>query len=685
MLMTCGPWRPVILDIYSSRISDLYFSTHVAGSLRFAEVIAKAEIEGDASHVRFEVLFDGDSVGAETVMVEDGFATATFHKNNPKLWYPAGYGTQPLYVLKATLFSDSEELDVASKRFGLRRARVLQRKLDNAPGTTFLFEINNIPIFCGGSCWIPADSFIPRLTSEKYRKWVKMAVDCHQVMVRVWGGGIWEEQAFYDACDELGMLVWQDFMFACGNYPAGEKYLDLVKREAIANIKILRHHPSIVLFAGNNEDYQYQESEHLDYDPSDKDPERWLHSSFPARYIYEKLLVDISRDLVPETYYHFGSPFGGNSATDPTVGDIHQWNVWHGTQEPYQDFDRLSGRFVSEFGMEAFPSIHTIDSYLPLGSEDPDRYPQSSTVDFHNKAVGHERRLATYLTENFQFTFKPFEQYIYATQLLQAEALGTAYRLFRRQWKGPGKEYCAGALAWQLNDCWPVTSWSIVDYYLRPKLAYFAIKRELRPITLGMKLTTRPPSPIASDQTPKKSIRGIEIWASNLTLEKRVVFLKVESYDIVTGALKGLKSWPRGFDLLPNRSTELDTFVSPYWSNTDEDRHRILTVAYLDDAKDGSCVSRGISWPEPLKYVPFQQPEKVIAEVLDGVVLLRSKIPVKGVMLELEEENDKVKWYDNGFDLLPGDLVGIKADGLKKEDEGKLKVRYMGSEGECGS
>ena len=662
----------------------MYFTAEVAESLKSADVVAKADIEGEASHIRFEVLFENRNVGTETVEIVDGFATATFKKENPELWYPARYGAQPLYTLKATLLSRSNTMDVVRKRFGLRRAKVVQRKLDGAAGTTFFFEINNVPIFCGGSCWIPAESFIPRLRPKKYREWIQMAVDCHQVMIRVWGGGIWEEQAFYDACDELGVLVWQDFLFACGNYPAYEDFLHLIKREATANIRLMRHHPSIVIYAGNNEDYQYQESENLAYDPSDQDPDSWLKSTFPARYIYEKLLVDITQDLVPGTYYHFGSPFGGKTSGDPTVGDIHQWNVWHGAQERYQNFDRLSGRFVSEFGMEAFPSIHTVDSYLPLGSEDHDRYPQSSTVDFHNKAAGHERRLATYLTENLQFTFKPFEQYIYATQLLQAEAFGTAYRLFRRQWKGPGKEYCAGALVWQLNDCWPVTSWSVIDYYLRPKLAYFAIKRELAPITVGIKQTARTLSPDEPLSRLKKIERKIEIWASNLTRDEHKVELRVAFYDIITGKLKCGKTGPPTYILPPNRSTELVTMNAPIYDSTEDEHFRTVTVAYLDESSTCRNIARSVSWPEPLKYVPFQRPTELETEVTAGAVVLRSEVPVKGVMLEMEDATDQVKWHDNGFDLLPGDLVVIRAEGLKEEDAAKVKIRYMGCEGECG-
>ena len=358
-LMTCGPWRPIFLELYMSRISDVSFKIDVDASLESAEIFAQAAVEGEAAYVRFTILYNGVIEAIETVDIVAGYASATFRRDHPRLWYPTGYGEQPLHVLRATLLSETAILDEMEKRFGMRRAQVIQHTLEGALGSTFKFEINNIPIFCGGSCWIPSDSFLTRTTTQKYRDSIQLAVKSNQVMLRVWGGGIYEDEGFYDVCDELGVLVWQDFLFACGNYPAHADFLGLVKREATANVKLLRHHPSIVIWAGNNEDYQYCETEHLEYDPADGNPKSWLKTTFPARYIYEKLLKDVVEELSPKTFYHFGSPYGGLSTTDQNVGDIHQWNVWHGTQSPYQEFDRLCGRFVSEFGMGmlSFPRI----------------------------------------------------------------------------------------------------------------------------------------------------------------------------------------------------------------------------------------------------------------------------------------------------------------------------------------
>lgn len=326
MLMTCGPWRPVTLETYDARIVDLHFRQDIDNDLSRATIIVKAEIEGPATHVLFELILGEILWASELVPVTAELSETRVTISKPELWYPSGYGKQPLYELKATAYSGAHEVDSSSKKIGLRSAKLIQRPLEDAPGKTFFFEINDIPIFCGGSDWIPADSFIPRISDEKYRNWVKLAVEGNQVMIRVWGGGIFEEEAFYDACDEFGILVWQDFLFGCGNYPAFPSFLDSVQQEAEANVKRLRHHPSIVIWAGNNEDYQYREEQKLEYDPSDLDPEHWLKTNFPARYIYEKILLGVTRSLVPDTYYHFGSPYGGQDTRDPTEGDIHQWN-----------------------------------------------------------------------------------------------------------------------------------------------------------------------------------------------------------------------------------------------------------------------------------------------------------------------------------------------------------------------
>ncbi len=625
-------------------------------------------------------------------------AAAAFHISNPALWYPARYGKQPLYTVRATLLGPTadEGAHAVTKKIGLRRAELVQHALHDQPGTSFFFKINNIPIFCGGSDWIPADNFVPRISRQKYYDWVKLALDGNQVMIRVWGGGIYEEQAFYDACDELGVLVWQDFMFGCGNYPAWPEMRESIRLEAAANVRLLRHHPSIVLWAGNNEDYQYQEGENLTYDFANKDAESWLETDFPARYIYEKILADVCAELIPDTYYHFGSPWGAGVDThDPTVGDIHQWNVWHGTQEKYQNFDKLVGRFVSEFGMEAFPSVRTIDAYLPLGRKDPDRYPQSATVDFHNKADGHERRIALYLVENMRYAPDPLEQFVYCTQLMQGECLASAYRLWKRQWKGPGREYCGGALVWQLNDCWPVTSWSICDFYLRPKQAFFTVKREMAPVSVGMARREHVhDDTTTTDQQPKNrysrvDIRRrtqIEIWGSNLTLDALTgVDCVVRAWDVETGRQTYEGRVATALTLPANQSTEVAALDVPVEHAGDEGR--TVVAAYLVAVEAGKEVqiARYVNWPEPLKYLHLAQPKQLVATLKPAsatgggaVVEVSAEVPVKGVVVEVadDEDDDGIQFDDNLVDIVPGETVRLGVRGATAATT--LRTRYLG-------
>lgn len=229
--MTAGPWRPVNLEVYSARIGDLYTEINIDDSLKSAGVTTHVVIEGIGSSVRFDVSIDGETVASETVAASEN-TQATFKIPNPRLWWPKGYGEQPLYTVRATLLGPGKaELDTASKRIGLRKAEVIQDPFpDGTPGSSFYFKVNNHPIFCGGSNWIPADNFFCRISDEKYYDWVRLVANGNQNMLRIWGGGIYEQEALYNACDEMGILVWQDFMFGCGIYPAFPEFLESIRR-----------------------------------------------------------------------------------------------------------------------------------------------------------------------------------------------------------------------------------------------------------------------------------------------------------------------------------------------------------------------------------------------------------------------------------------------------------------------
>ncbi|KAL4267421.1 Beta-mannosidase glycosyl hydrolase [Pleurotus pulmonarius] len=684
ILMTVGPWKSIRLHTYDVSVQDVDIRSVVSPKLD-VDLTVTVDVQSDLSlqisnySMKTTLKNPDGTVRLEgaSVRFSDSVAQSEFHFSSSEpleLWYPVGYGKQPIYSVEVEI-SDSQGNVIysQSKNTSFRRVSVVQHKLIDQEGLSFHFEINNIPIFCGGSNWIPADSFLTTMTEQRYRAWLQLMVDGNQNMVRVWGGGIYEADDFYNICDELGIMVWQDFMFGCGQYPAHDSFIESVREEAEQNVKRLRHHPSIVIFAGNNEDYQIAESLKLELDYSDETSD-YRNTNFPARYIYERVLPEVVGKY-SNIYYHRASPYSGQGkpTTDRTLGDIHQWNVWHGSQEPWHNWDILSGRFVSEFGMQGYPNIRTVDYWI--GEDKSERFPQSRTNCNHNKADGFERRLELYLMENFKHAFD-MESYVYYTQIMQAETLASAYRLWRRNWQGPGREYTSGALVWQINDCWPVTSWAIVDYFLRPKPAYFAIARELRPYTVGLTRKDHTTYPHDTSAAIFTISTIIEIWGTNSTLEEKKATLEVTSFDLRSD---WRDKWSKEVALAPNASTELhkgELPGQPRRTKLSEVPKVIVVSARLLDV-DGSILARYSNWPEPFKYINFPSVEEVGLKVgasADGeFVELSASRPVKGIILDVEGED--VQWADQAIDLVPDDPQIIGAKGLCSR---KIKVRYLG-------
>lgn len=330
VLMTAGPWKPVRLERYVARVDDVWAENEVSSDLKTCSGTIYTKVAGDLrkdDKVLVSLSKDGKMVLEETASIDDrGHVAVPFKLIDPELWYPLSYGPQSRYQLRSKLLRGHDtELHSTSKLIGFRRTQLVQEP--DAHGKSFYFRVNNVDVFGGGSCWIPADSYLAQVPAQRYRDWVALMAAGNQVMLRVWGGGVYEDDALLDACDELGVLVWHDFQFACASYPAYPSYLESLEREARQQIRRLRWHPSVLLWAGNNEDYQVQERYKLDYDFADKDPESWLKSTFPARYIYEHFLPKLVEEEDPYMIYHPSSPWGdGKPTADPTVGDIHQWN-----------------------------------------------------------------------------------------------------------------------------------------------------------------------------------------------------------------------------------------------------------------------------------------------------------------------------------------------------------------------
>jgi len=612
-----------------------------------ATVTASIGYEGTRPNLTKCKLLSPDGVVLEEITSID--TKATFVVSSPDLWYPVGNGRQPLYMLTASAATiKGNVVDTASKRFGIRKVELVQHPLKYCAGTTFLFRVNGVPVFSRGADWVPSGMFLPKTTPETYRKWIQLMVDGNHNMVRVWAGGIYEQEVFYDYCDQLGIMVWQDFMLPCGSFPATAKFLKQIKEEAVYNLKRMRAHPSIVLWCGNNEDHMFADQKSRQYDPDDLNPEHWLKTDWPARIIYDKILPELCAEHVPCIPYHPGSPWGGRPSNSKEAGDVHAWDVWMkaSAQYPYQWYHKLAGRFVSEFGLKSYPTIKTIKEFIPDPKE---RYPQSRVMEAHMESASSSpwapdfRTIALYLMENVKHGFT-LEKYTYSSQLIQAEAMMYAYVGYRRLWKGIGKEECAGILVWQLNDAWPSVSWSLADSSMRKKYAYYSVKRALAPISVGIsqeEIVTGRDSEFTEVHIHKE--KRLQVWGSNFTQTAEQLRLEIRGIDVSSGK----QTWDHtsSVKLKENQSTEVLDVLLPARAEQ--------TIFCARLFKDEKVVARYFDWPQPLKYLDLPKPT-IDIDVKEDAICVMTDRPVKGLVLETENDDD-VDFLDNCFDLVPGD------------------------------
>ncbi|MFQ5770435.1 MAG: glycoside hydrolase family 2 protein, partial [bacterium] len=404
-LATCGIWKSIYLAaVENTQISDVFVESKLNDSFSTAYLDVQIQLERNIE-IKDEVCVVVHLNGTKKeVKVSEDFISVPFEITDPELWWPAGYGEQKLYNLKVEVFLNGRKQDERLLKFAIRKVELIQEK--DQWGHSFYFKINNTPIFCKGANWIPADSFIPRVTNEKYRELLQLAREANMNMIRIWGGGIYEQNIFYELCDELGFLVWQDFMFACGAYPEYPEFKENVSQEIESIVKRLRNHPSIVIWCGNNEnEWIWQRSTGESY------------KKMPGYNLFHELIPEICHKLDPSRPYWPSTPFGGEHPNSPEQGNRHQWDIWSG----WQDFSTVvedNGRFISEFGFQAPASLSTWEKF----TVPEDRRPQSEIMEFHNKQEEGTERLFRYLAGHVVLPTS-FEDFIYKCQVVQGEAL----------------------------------------------------------------------------------------------------------------------------------------------------------------------------------------------------------------------------------------------------------------------
>ncbi len=454
-----GIFRDVVLKCYNiDKIDNVAITqNHYDG---------KVDVNFTVETAKNEALEITAELDGKAVTLHNGKGTITVE--NPRLWWPNNLGEQNLYDVAVSIKKDGKVIDTVTKTIGLRTLTVSTQK--DSLGNEFCFVVNGQKVFAMGANYIPQNSFYSRINRQTTQKLIDSVVDANHNCIRVWGGGYYPEDDFYDICDRAGLMVWEDMMVACANIWLTDEMKEEFEAEARYNIKRIHHHPSLALICGNNE----MEMAVIDWEGvkgSELVKRDYLE-------LYEKLLFRISLECAPDTFYWPSSPSSGGGFENPgdyTRGDVHYWLVWHGGI-PFEEYRKHKFRFCSEYGFESFPNIKTIRSFC----DEEDMNPFSRVMENHQKCLSGNGKILGYMADKYLYPTK-FENLVYASQILQAEAIKLGVEHFRRI-----RGICMGSIYWQLNDCWPVASWSSVDHYGRYKALHYECKKFYAPLACGI-------------------------------------------------------------------------------------------------------------------------------------------------------------------------------------------------------
>ena len=465
--VTSGVWKPVRLEAWDeARLLDVFVRQRElrADAARMTvevDVLAAKAGPTTATSARLVVEVDGVAAATRAIPLREGSTTqrVDFEIAAPRLWWPNGLGAQPLYRVTTRLLIGEKALDEQSHRVGLRTLEL--RRAADRWGKSFEFVVNGVPVFAKGANWIPADSFPTRVTRDRYAQLLGAARDANMNMLRVWGGGLYEDDDFYELADELGLLVWQDFHFSCSLYPADAAFLENVKVEAEEAVRRLRNHASVALWNGNNE----IETAWLQWGWKDRLP-AWLWDDYEK--LFHELLPAVCARLDPTRAYWPSSPSANREAEpgSPENGDMHYWAVWH-AGAPFREYEKQLPRFMSEYGFQSFPEMKTIRSF----ATGEDLAVESAVMLAHQKNNRGNQLIREYMLREYAPP-KDFASFLYLSQVQQAEGIKVGAEHLRRQ-----RPRTMGSLYWQLDDCWPVASWSSLDYFGRWKALHHYARR----------------------------------------------------------------------------------------------------------------------------------------------------------------------------------------------------------------
>lgn len=662
-LVTSGIWRPVVFTAWDDVvIRDVFVEQREVNRKR---AVIRHHVTIEADHDAVVVITVTDSATqrrliSQKVSLHAGTneVTLPYTINNPRLWWSNGLGEPYMYTLRTSVKSDGThkpfETSLLTKA-GLRDIKLHREPDADGKGESFFFTLNGEKVFMKGANYIPCDIFLPRVTDSIYHRTIADAVAVNMNMLRVWGGGVYEDDRFYKLCDENGILVWQDFMFACSMYPADKQFLENIRQEAIDNVRRLRNHPCIALWCGNNEVLDAwsnwgwkSRSKRMGSDVAER---LWAEH----KAIFFKTLPDVVREYAPQTPYHPSSPFAGeDGCRDFTRGDYHYWEVWHG-REPISEYNKVRARFFSEYGMQSFPELATVKRFCPDSKE------WSITSDVmmsHQRGGAHANELIeSYLNTEYGRP-QGFDTLLYVGQLMQGDAMKTAVEAHRRD-----KGYCWGSLLWQINDCWPVASWSTRDYYGRWKAAHYMLRSAMADILV---------SPVQW----KDSMLCI-----NLVNDRLIPVNGTLSVGVYTASKRCFTTTQR-VKVAANSATDVwkMSTVQLLAKAGIAANEAIIHVEFAPDnkgkipsvAQDIYTNNYILVYPKDLRLQPATVEVKVEGECLK----VTTDHYARGIFLSLEGDSDH-HFSDNYFDLLPGEERTVSLVTSLPPSEVQKRLRLM--------
>lgn len=652
-LPDAGIFRNVtLLGISKARIDSVYITQqHQEGrvSLSFAPAFLPKASMGDGMTLEELNLQTGGFSYTVSITDPDGHVTELKDSpvqteiSSPRLWFPNGLGEQPLYTVSVTLLKDGEVLDTWQRRIGLRTMTMCTEK--DQWGNCFAHVVNGIKFFAMGGDYIPEEHLLGRIDSRRRRRLLEDARLANFNSIRVWGGGYYPDDEFFDLCDELGLVVWEDFMFACSVYELTPEFEANITQEFIDNIKRLRHHASLGLWCGNNEMEAFV-----------KDGE-WVSKPSEVRdylFMYERIIPQILKKYDPATFYWPSSPSSGGSFDEPQSpdrGDVHFWQVWHGNK-PFTEYHKYFFRYLSEFGFQAFPSVKTVEEGI---SDDPQDWNIFSYVmEKHQRNNAANGKIMGYLQQTYKYPYD-FSSMVYASQLLQADGIRYGVEHFRRN-----RGRCMGAVYWQLNDCWPVTSWSSIDYYGRWKALHYYAKRFFAPVMISCEEKNWMTAGADMNRQHFVFEKSIRLNVTNETLQNKKLTVKW-----------ALRNADASVVLEETREITVAA-LSSYWLDKTELPQADIFEQYVsyEVLENGHLLSSGtviFSYP---KYFHYQNPNLQV-QVEGDELLIRADAYAKSV--EILNEKEDLVLEDNYFDM----NAGTRRVKVLRGNTDRLRVRSV--------